>query len=103
MVLEAHCCPVLSALATRYEIQDQFQIKRSCLEKTCVGVLCLCDCFAVCCRCKDSCCYEVGHALAHCLLCVVLPCMVAQGKHQLGVEKKDHGQFEPALNAALIQ
>ena len=48
-------------------------------------------------------CYEVGHACAHCMLCIMLPCMVAQGKHQLRVEANDHKEFEPALNAALIQ
>ena len=44
LVLEAHCCPVLSALATRHVIQDKFKVRSTCLEVCCLRLLCVCEC-----------------------------------------------------------
>lgn len=90
LCLEAHLCPVHSALATRHMIQDKFQVRRTCVERTCMGALCICE-LATCCCPKDSCFHELPHALKHCCLCFVLPCMNAQGHHQLKVERRGGG------------
>ena len=96
MVLEAHCCPVLSSLATRYMIQDKFMVKRTCMERACMRLLCLCSLISCCCS-KDSCWHEVTHALSHCCLCFILPCMNAQGYHQLKVEQRGATTLNEAL------
>jgi|EP00900_Chrysochromulina_parva_P003087 hypothetical protein len=55
-----------------------------------MGALCICE-LATCCCPKDSCFHELPHALKHCCLCFVLPCMNAQGHHQLKVERRGGG------------
>mmetsp|Transcript_25526 Transcript_25526/g.33233 ORF Transcript_25526/g.33233 Transcript_25526/m.33233 type:complete len:85 (-) Transcript_25526:534-788(-) len=59
-------------------------------------IMCLCEC-ALCCFNKDSCFCEVAHAIGHCCLCVIMPCMNAQGHHELRLSS-NKGQ----LNAALL-
>ena len=96
MVLEAHCCPVLSSLATRYTIQDKFMVKRTCMERACTRVLCLCSLISCCCS-KDSCWHEVTHALSHCCLCAILPCLNAQAYHELKVARRGTATLNEAL------
>jgi hypothetical protein len=96
LMLEAHCCPILSSLATRHTIQDRLHVQSTCLEKCCLRAMCVCECL-LCCVDKESCFCEVAHALGHMCLCVVLPCMNTQGYHEL--THASGGQLNEALLA----
>ena len=79
------------------------QLEATCAERCLIDCVICCDCM-MCCVAEDSCLHHGLHCLAHCAMCVFMPCMQAQAHHQIKMETNPATQaFVPVAAPYVMQ
>jgi hypothetical protein len=103
LAAETVLCPHVSVMATRHAVQEKYNVQNTCAERCLIDCVICCDCM-MCCVAEDSCLHHGLHCLAHCAMCVFMPCMQAQAHHQIKMETNPATQaFVPVAAPYVMQ